>query len=499
MSFSYDAAPDGLFHDVRFGVSEGWIGLIGPNGAGKTTLLRLACGELAPRAGSVEAPRRALYCPQRTDKPMSEFARFLDATDGEAYRIRGRLGIEGDWLTRWATLSHGERKRAQIGTCLWLQPDLLAVDEPTNHLDLEARRMVFESLRSYRGVGLLVSHDRKLLDDLCTHCLFVDPPDVVLRSGGYTIAREALQQEAKASREVQRRARNERKKIERELIRRREHQQKADRGRSKRGIDRHDHDAKEKIDRARVSDSGSGKRLRQLKGRLQHARQSEDSISAAAQASLWAGFNGEVSQRNTLFRIESDTLPLSKQRKLLFPKLVMQPRDRIALVGPNGAGKSTLIRHILRNATLPEEVIVYIPQEISEARSQQIIEEARRLSGEALGQMMKRVSRLGSRPERLLESRVPSPGEVRKLILAMTIAQRPQLLVMDEPTNHMDLPSIECLEDALRECRCGLLLVSHDQPFLEALTTIRWEIAPLDDVRTWFELVVTTSTPPVLS
>lgn len=424
---------------------------------------------------------------------MSEFARLLAATDGAAYRIRGRLGIEDDWLARWETLSHGERKRTQIGTCLWLQPDLLAVDEPTNHLDAEARRMIFSSLASYRGVGLLVSHDRELLDDLCTHCLFVDPPLVILRSGGYTTARESLQQESAAAHAARASAEDERKKIERELIRRREQQRKADRGRSKCGIDRRDHDAKAKVNLLRNTDSGAGKRLRQLTGRIQQAQQREETITVAAQSRLWIGFDSDLSQRNALFRIEGGALPLGKGRGLQFPDLLMQPQDRIALVGPNGSGKSTLIRMIVHKITLPEEEIVYIPQEISEGRSQQIIKEARGLSGETLGRMMSWVNLLGSRPERLLESRVPSPGEVRKLILAMKIAQRPQLIVMDEPTNHLDLPSIESLEEALQRCRCGLLLVSHDQRFLNPLTTLRWEIAPLDAARAQFNLAVTAA------
>jgi ATPase subunit of ABC transporter with duplicated ATPase domains len=86
------------------------------------------------------------------------------------------------------------------------------------------------------------------------------------------------------------------------------------------------------------------------------------------------------------------------------------------------------------------------------------------------------VSRLGSRPRRLLESDEPSPGEIRKILLATGIARGPHLIVMDEPTNHMDLPSIECLETALSDCPCGLLLVSHDTRFLHALATVNWHL-----------------------
>ena len=91
---------------------------------------------------------------------------------------------------------------------------------------------------------------------------------------------------------------------------------------------------------------------------------------------------------------------------------------------------------------------------------------------------MTSVSRLGSRPGRLLGSETPSPGEIRKLLLAMGVDRGPHLVIMDEPTNHLDLPSIECLEDALAECPCALLLVSHDERFLSKLVQVRWHLAP---------------------
>ena len=155
----------------------------------------------------------------------------------------------------------------------------------------------------------------------------------------------------------------------------------------------------------------------------------------------------------------------------------MRPDDRIALTGPNGAGKSTLIRRIVASLDLPAERLTYVPQEIGLDASARIMESARALPRDKLGFMMTVVSRLGSRPHRLLESLEPSPGEMRKLLLAMGVAREPHLIIMDEPTNHMDLPSIQCLEDALSDCPCGLLLVSHDVRFLQKLTTRLWDIS----------------------
>ncbi len=122
--------------------------------------------------------------------------------------------------------------------------------------------------------------------------------------------------------------------------------------------------------------------------------------------------------------------------------------------------------------------MVYLPQEIELHQAQQIFEQARALPHSELGHMMTVINGLGSSPERLLESREPSPGETRKLLLAMGVVHYPYLIVMDEPTNHLDLPSIELLEKALVDCPCALLLVSHDRRFLQAITRRRWELTP---------------------
>ena len=94
---------------------------------------------------------------------------------------------------------------------------------------------------------------------------------------------------------------------------------------------------------------------------------------------------------------------------------------------------------------------------------------------------MTSVSELGSRPGRLLESEQSSPGEIRKILLALGVNRGPHLIIMDEPTNHMDLPSIQCLEEALADCPCALLLVSHDEHFLRKLVEIRWRLKPSEN------------------
>ncbi|HRX52120.1 MAG TPA: ATP-binding cassette domain-containing protein [Candidatus Krumholzibacteria bacterium] len=479
VTFAHAHAAAPLLQDLTLHLDCGWTGVVGPNGVGKTTLLRLAVGELEPASGQVLRPEPALCCPQRTDDPPHGLADLLAALDGDAFRLRDRLGVEDDWLDRWPTLSHGERKRAQVAVALWREPLVLALDEPTNHLDRGARAMLRDALTAYRGVGLLVSHDRELLDDLCARCLFLDEGGAVLRPGGYGEGAVQAAQDAETAVQQRTKAKRELADLTREAGRRRDEAQQADGKRSKRGLARKDSDGRAAIDAARVSgkDGAAGRRLDQLSGRLAQAQQRLDQARVTKTYATGIWMAGAVSSRNTLLDVAAADLDLGG-RTLHVPPLTLRPTDRVALTGPNGGGKSTLLARLRPAVALPPERVVWVPQEIPLAESRTVLARARALPHDELGRVLTVVSRLGSRPERLLETDAPSPGEVRKILLALGIAAEPHLIVMDEPTNHLDLVSIECLEAALADCPCALLLVSHDRRFLEALTTTAWRIEP---------------------
>jgi ATPase subunit of ABC transporter with duplicated ATPase domains len=187
-----------LFSDLTVQFPSGWTGIVGPNGAGKTTLLKVATGELAAQAGTINRQGLALYVAQRTDDPPEFFDDFIWAPDASV--LKARLRVSEDWPERWSTLSHGERKRAQIAVALWREPAVLALDEPSNHIDSDARRLLVQALTDFHGIGLLVSHDRALLDELCSQCLIIDPPDAVMRPGGVTEAMEEQEKEEQSAR-----------------------------------------------------------------------------------------------------------------------------------------------------------------------------------------------------------------------------------------------------------------------------------------------------------
>ena len=173
LSFSYTDSVSTLAC-VTLTLATGWTGVIGPNGAGKTTLLRLIAGDLEPAAGHVylDPPRGLIRaCAQTVEAKTSEIAAFARATDGVARRIHGELRLDSPTLARWPTLSPGERKRWQVGAALGAEPAVLILDEPTDHLDIEARELLIAGLERFRGIGIIVSHDRALLhqDDPSAH------------------------------------------------------------------------------------------------------------------------------------------------------------------------------------------------------------------------------------------------------------------------------------------------------------------------------------------
>jgi macrolide transport system ATP-binding/permease protein len=478
VSFSYETMLKPLFHNISIHFSTGWTGVVGVNGSGKTTLLKLAAAHLNPESGSITKSVSPVYCEQRTDNCPVQFREFLNSHSSEMFFLKDRFSIEDSWIDRWHTLSHGERKKVQIALALWQQPDLLAIDEPTNHIDWATKAVVLEALKSYRGVGMIVSHDRELLDTICYQCIFIDSPAVITRPGGITEAMKTARNEEKTLQRELQIKKNIYKKLHWEEKRRKELARKSDKNRSKKGLARKDHDAREKLDRARISgkDGIAGKLQKQLDGRIKRIEKELKAIHVKKHYQLGIWLPGCRSKRDYLLQLAGNRIHLGENIKLTYPDLIIYPEDRLALTGDNGSGKSTLIRYIVDNLNIPGQHITYIPQEIDLNEAKHILAAIKELPDDKKGHLMAIVSCLGSRPDRLLDSTEPSPGELRKLLLALGMTREPHIIIMDEPTNHMDLMSIQCLEDALADCPCALLLVSHDRLFLAKLTTKEWKI-----------------------
>lgn len=478
LTFSYESATEPLFNSVSLQFETGWTGIIGPNGSGKSTLLKILTGHLKPDSGTINIPSSAYYCAQPTDFLPNDANDFFSSYEKNSIRIKNTLQLSDDWQFRWETLSHGERKRLQIAIALFTNPFVLAIDEPTNHLDDSAKQVLFNGLINYKGIGLLVSHDREFLDNLCNHILYINPPEIKIRQGNYSQTIKQIEQEEEFQRNQYQLAKKKVKALKKEAHRRQKLALQADKKRSKRNIRKKDHDSKAKIDLVRLSgkDGSAGKQYKQIKNRLTKAVEDKNKAIVKRQQTL--GISFEANDRDGKFPllITSNSIPLGSETILKFPDLFIQENARIGLIGNNGSGKSTLIKYVVQHVNLSREKLIFIPQEISIEKSKQIVTQTSELSGEQKGFILAIISRLGSNPERLLETKTPSPGELRKLILAHGILKNPSIIIMDEPTNHMDLPSIKCVENALADCSCALILVSHDKVFLGNLVDYYWQI-----------------------
>lgn len=476
LSYAYPNAIEPVFSHATFQLETGWTGVAGANGGGKSTLLKTLCGIYLPEEGTIHPKITGLYVEQRTDFLPETLEDFMERRDKEAFRLQDVLGVRHDWIWRWETLSHGERKRAQLAAALYANPPLLALDEPTNHLDGPSRAMVEEAMASYEGIGVVVSHDRHLLDRLCRHTLFVEEGSVEWRKCSYAAAKEERDRERAFARKRGERHDKETKKLKRQVDAQRSRADRSAGRVSKSRLDPKDSDAKSKIDLARLTgkDAVDTKKL----GKLEHRLERMEGDRTGFKRRFETGIKLEAGEHYGLFPlvVEPCLLPLDEERSLKVPRLVIHKKERIGVTGPNGAGKSTLVRHILEQGEFRPEAVLYLPQEIGLEASEKLLNQVKELDPGKRGWLLSILVRLGSDPAALLQSSLPSSGEARKLTLALGLLHQPGLIVMDEPTNHLDIVAVEALEAALNDYEGALLLVSHDQRFLENTVERRWAL-----------------------
>ena len=478
VSFKYPEAVEALFTDIGIAFYTGWTGIVGANGCGKSTLLHLISQRLKPDSGIINSPGDIQSVEQRTDHPPDGLHRLLQAEDTQIWKWRTKLGIQPDWFNRWGTLSHGERKRLQLALALSHEPDVLILDEPDNHLDINTKEILLNTLKAFQGIGLIVSHDRHLLDTLCDHTLFLEKGHPDMRKGGFSSANQELDREQLEHQRQKAVLQKEARKLRRELQRRSEEVTRTAGRRSRGYLARGDSDGRAKIGMAIYSgkDKKSGRLKQTLSERVNKVEARKSAISVQKEHRSGIHLGGRAGHREVLIDEPAGSISPSNSLTISWPDLLLERGQCIAITGANGSGKSILVNHLMHRSSLPKSDLLYMPQEIPMTEGSSLLETLKQLSHDEMGQVLTIVRRLGSDPEGLLHGDMISPGESRKLMLALGMSRECSLLVLDEPTNHLDLLAITCLEEALLEWEGSILLVSHDRHLVSRVAETVWSL-----------------------
>lgn len=464
-----------LFQNLTAQIESGWCGLVGENGCGKSTLLQMIAGIRKPDSGQIVLDskiRRIHYCSQELGDPQIVLEDFANSFDREAILWRRRLGLDPEQLPRWQTLSAGERKRWQVGAALYSECDVLLLDEPANHLDRESRNFLKQGLGAFHGIGILVSHDRDLLDSLTSQTWWLRDGKLESYATCYSKAKALRDAQIQFQQEAHQTAQNKVKNIERRLQQARLSQAAAQRNRSLSKVNPKDSDART-IGAQTVKDWAEdrlGRQVRVLRDAKERALHEvpEYVQSQALGRSVFLDY--EEPRKPYLLQLQTPILYAGTQELLHDVSFHWGRKERIRIHGCNGAGKSTLLRALLATPQAPLNQLLILPQEHALDEVRAMVDEVLALPPLVKGRVYSLLAALGCSSQVLSPRSSLSPGEARKLHLALGLGKHVWGLVLDEPTNHLDLPSVERLENALQEFPGAILLVTHDDSFAQKCT-----------------------------
>jgi ATP-binding cassette subfamily F protein 3 len=487
-------AHNHVLKDVTFSLNEGdHVGLVGANGSGKTTLLQIIAGDLQPDRGSVITSSGSLigYLPQ--DPVAIQAETVADAIllainktnpypsqelsprqEAEACKLLANLGLGHFALsTPLRTLSGGEGTRIQLAALLIQRPEILLLDEPTNNLDIPALEWLEEFVNSYTGIVLLISHDRLFLDHTVTAMFELEEGRQGIRKfiGNYSTYAELVAQERQKAYELWKDQEAEIKRLRGDWLITAE---------QARATEKSTRDSKTRRYAKKVAKKGLAK-----KKRLDRYLESSDRIEKPMDA--WRiNINFAEPEHQSQQILSMEDLTFGYDGTPLFENLDLNIRagQRVALVGANGTGKSTLLKVLMGQLEASKGtyqwgksvVLGYMPQKQEDLDpSLTPIEHIQAVKGMSLSETYHFLHYfLLDEDHAVLPTSALSFGQRARLLLARLVAQGANFLVLDEPVNHLDIPSREQFEKALEAFSGGMLLVAHDRAFIARTCDTLW-------------------------
>lgn len=457
-----------LFEEINLQIEKGeWVGLLGRNGMGKSTLLKLVNGDINPQSGAVSRQQnlRVAYLPQEvpadvTGKVFDIVASGLDSPPvQDEHHWQGQLQVEQvisrmqlDANAKFETLSAGMKRRVMLARGLAKNPDLLLLDEPTNHLDIASIDWLEGFLKRWGGTMLFVTHDRVFLQKLTTRIVELDRGRLFDWNCSYTTFLE--RKEAMLTAEAEQNVLFDKKLAQEEVW------------------------IRKGIEARRTRNEGRVRALKRLREQRLERRERPGKVRMQIQ--------GEKRSGKIVIEVENVNYAIGDQTIVSDFTTTIQRGDKIGIIGPNGSGKTTLLRLLLGELT-PQSGTVEYGTNVEIAYFDQLraqLDESKSIL-DNVGQGSDNVT-INGRTRNLnvyledflfSKDRVNAPisvlsgGERNRLLLARLFAQPANLLVMDEPTNDLDVETLEILEDLLLDYEGTLLLVSHDRAFLNNIVT----------------------------
>ncbi len=456
-----------LFEDIRLTVESGEkVALVGRNGYGKSTLLKLIAGILRPDTGTVALQKgiRIDYLDQMVPGEMT--GTVLEAVKGDPKRVQAgqekafdqlaekvisQLGLESGWMNN--TLSAGMKRRVLIAKALSAEPDVLLLDEPTNHADIDSIKRLEEMLLKFSGALIFVTHDRMFLQRIATRIVEIDRCKLFDQVCDYEtfLARRAAARDVE---ETQNALLDKKLKKEEQWIR-------------------------TGIRARRTRNEGRVRELQKLRAIRQDRREASGIVKIESQETEHSG----------MLVVKAENISFGYGSTPIITKLstVIMKGDRVGILGPNGSGKTTLLRLLLGNMQ-PDSGSISLGTNLQISYFDQLreqLEENKTVQENVVENNQDTVTINGQKRHIIgyLQDFLFSPDQVRsyvstlsggernRLLLARLFTRPSNLLVMDEPTNDLDIETMELLEDYLVKYTGTVLLVSHDRAFVNNVVT----------------------------
>lgn len=500
-----------LFDATSFQIQPGEKAfLFGANGTGKSTLLKIICGYLEPTTGSVQLTNhgRIAYMPQDIlrhimmdeietvgeyltqghdelqelmdlliEAPSDDIKKAFNAAGGHhLHRLVAPLNIAFDRTL--ASLSGGEKRKIALAKLVADKPDLLVLDEPSNHLDQAGRQYVIQLLKQYRKSLLVVSHDRQLVSSVGDLMLEINPQTHQVERfksswSDYQSLKKARHQQALKHHQHDVTVF---KKVEREIAQRQRRQ-----------------NAKSTSHKnASFSDKRTLRRLTEDYHELK-ANIRDKPVSARAANFIFSP--QEAMHTGPLLTLNTGQLDLGPFTLDIEQSLTLNAGSRIAITGDNGAGKTTLLSALFDRASASSELIAlgkagkvaYLTQEQEdfdpdETPLEHFSEAFPTIDTQSLASKLIQICAL-SYEQLHLSFHELSQGQVRKCQIATLILSQANILLLDEPNNHLDVNTLAALETALSEFKGAILFTSHEKPFVNQLATAQWRLTKSQDMR----------------